>query len=244
MSANWASVADGVWVRRHEELDLSIGLVVGDAACLVIDTRGDAKQGTELASAVREITSRPWSLVYTHAHWDHAYGASAFGDVEIWAHRSCRAYLEALDRPEIVLPNQLFDTTAELTIGGRRVNLFHPGPAHTDHDVIVHVPDANVLFAGDLVEDGAPPQFGDAFPLTWPDAMDQILAVGADVVVPGHGDPTDNEFVAKQRDELVAIADLCRSVWAGELSDAEAITQSPYPEDFTRAALARETSRG
>lgn len=71
------------------------------------------------------------------------------------------------------------------------------------------------------------------------------MAIDADVIVPGHGDPVDEEFVAAQRDELLTVARLCRSVWAGEFSADEAIARSPYPEDFTRTALGRtNTSPG
>jgi len=55
----WVEVGDGVLARRYGELDLTVGLVVGDGACLVVDTRGDAVQGTELAAAVRSVTAAP-----------------------------------------------------------------------------------------------------------------------------------------------------------------------------------------
>jgi glyoxylase-like metal-dependent hydrolase (beta-lactamase superfamily II) len=65
------------------------------------------------------------------------------------------------------------------------------------------VPDAAVVFAGDLVEQGAPPSIGpDAHPSDWPSALDAILALNPAVVVPGHGDPVDAGFVRRQRDEL------------------------------------------
>jgi hypothetical protein len=54
-------VADGVFVRRHESLDLNCGLVVGDGACLVVDTRSDLGEAADLAAAVRRITPAPWT---------------------------------------------------------------------------------------------------------------------------------------------------------------------------------------
>src|SRR5699024_5035052 len=74
----WIELGDGVFARRHDELDLTTGLVVGAERCLVIDTRGDCDQGAELAGAVRTVTTLPWTLVYTHAHVDHAWGGEAF----------------------------------------------------------------------------------------------------------------------------------------------------------------------
>ena len=49
--------------------------------------------------------------------------------------------------------------------------LRHPGRGHTAGDLVVHVPDADVLVAGDLVEQSGPPAFEDAYPLQWPDAV-------------------------------------------------------------------------
>lgn len=281
MTGRWVEVGDGVYARRYAELDLTVGLVVGDGSCLVVDTRGDAVQGAELAAAVREVTAAPWRIALTHAHFDHSFGTSAFttaaarstvgvaavgttgdgpgGDVEVWAHRGCATELQrgaeeqrahwvghyertdpvialALAAAPVVAPNRLFDDRAVLDVGGREVVLLHPGRGHTDHDAIVHVPDAGIVFAGDLVEHGAPPDFGDSHPLEWPSALDAVLALDPTVVVPGHGEPVDRHFVRAQRADLAAVADLCRHAAAGHTID---LTASPYPPETTRAALAR-----
>ncbi|MBB4702117.1 MBL fold metallo-hydrolase [Sphaerisporangium siamense] len=259
----WVEVADHVWVRRHTELDLSLGLVAGERACLVVDTGADERQGAEFAAAVRELTGLPWSVVLTHAHFDHAFGTAAFDGATVWAHPGCRAelaggaqdqrttwaaYYRAQGDPEaaarvetarIVPPDQLVDAAAEIDLGGRAVRLLHPGPGHTGHDLVAHVPDAGVLFAGDLVEQGAPPSFDDSHPAAWPAAVDRLLDLGARTVVPGHGEPVDAAFVTRQRDELAEIADLCRAVAAGEMTADVALARSPYPAAFTSEALRR-----
>ncbi|MEV7965648.1 MBL fold metallo-hydrolase [Sphaerisporangium sp. NPDC088356] len=294
----WVEVGDRAWVRRHTELDLSLGLVAGDRACLVVDTGPDEVGGAEFAAAVRELTALPWSVVLTHAHFDHSFGTAAFGECPVWAHPACatdlaqtgeaqraiwaRHYRDQgapesaarIEAARLVLPGRLVEGTtqigfdgrlaegtttrgpvegiaeddlggrlvegvAEIDLGGRLVRLSHPGPGHTDHDLVVHVPDSALVFAGDLVEQGAPPSFGDAFPLAWPSALDRVLGLGARTVVPGHGDPVDAAFVARQRAELAEVAELCRAVEAGELTVPEALARSPYPESFTTDALAR-----
>ncbi|WP_245900623.1 MBL fold metallo-hydrolase [Prauserella shujinwangii] len=269
----WAEVADGVFVRRHRELDLSVGLVLGERRCLVVDTRGDAAQGAELAAAVRMLTPRPWTVVLTHAHFDHAFGAGAFLPCPVWAHERCRTALtregaaqradwagryraagehataDALAATTIVPPDRLVRDRAELDLGGRRVTLVHPGPAHTDHDLAVHVPDAGVVFAGDLVEHApggsfTAESFGpDADLARWPAALGTLLSLGARIVVPGHGEPVDDAFVAAVREPLAALADLRAAVGSGRLSLAAALARSPFAEDVTRAALAPEVSR-
>ncbi|WP_018685160.1 MBL fold metallo-hydrolase [Actinokineospora enzanensis] len=260
----WLEVADGVFARRYAELDQTLGLVLGDDRCLVIDTGTDEVHGAEWAAAVRAVTDLPWTVVITHAHWDHFLGTAAFPGAEVWAHPRCTAVIagtaaeqarfwadkyRADGKPEqaerllaarVVLPTwDLVDKT-ELDLGGRRVTLAHPGNGHTDHDVVVHVPDAGVLFAGDDVEQGAPPSLGkDGFPLEWPAALDAILEWAPQVVVPGHGEPVDAGFVRTQRAELATVAGLFDGVRSGSMTVEEALAQSPYPEDATRPALER-----
>ncbi len=260
MTARWIELADGVLVRRYAELDLSVGLVIGDRSCLVVDTRSDPGQGAELHAAVREVTHRPCSVVLTHAHFDHCLGTAAFLPATVWAHPRCRddlarggaaQHAEALSwyraqpvprdpapvRP--VVPDREVAEQAELDLGGRRVLLMHPGAGHTDHDVVVWSPDTGVLFAGDLIEQGADPDFTDAYPMEWPAAVSALLRLDPEIVVPGHGNPVDAAFVAAQRDELAALAALCRAVRTGELDTARTLRASPFARATTLTALAR-----
>jgi glyoxylase-like metal-dependent hydrolase (beta-lactamase superfamily II) len=225
----WLEVADGVYARRHVELDLTLGLVVGGERCLVVDSGTDEVHGAEFAAAIREITPLPWTLVITHAHFDHFLGTAAFLPCPVWAHERCRAVLlggaeehrrewvrryrdegrpelaERIERARVVPPTDVLTDRVVLDLGARTVELVHPGLGHTDHDVVVRVPDVAVVFAGDLVEQGAPPSVGpDSVTGHWPSTLDAVLALGPRVVVPGHGEPVDPGFVRAQRDELSA----------------------------------------
>jgi glyoxylase-like metal-dependent hydrolase (beta-lactamase superfamily II) len=258
--ARWVEVGERVLVRRYAELDLSVGLVIGGDGCLVVDTRSDPDQGAELQAAIREITRKPCSVVITHAHFDHCLGTAAFLPAPVWAHPRCRDDLasggaaqhaealawfraQGLPRDPVrvtpVVPDHQVTELVELDLGDRRVLLTHPGPGHTDHDVTVWSPDTGVLFAGDLVEQGADPDFTDAYPLDWPNAVARLLELGPRVVVPGHGDPVGAEFVTAQRDALATMADLCRAMLAGELDLPGLLTASPFTPDTTRAVLTR-----
>ncbi|MGY1620625.1 MBL fold metallo-hydrolase [Geodermatophilus sp. SYSU D00965] len=250
---SFREVADGVFVRRHESLDLNCGLVVGEGACLVVDTRSDLGEAADLIAAVRRVTSSPWTVVDTHAHYDHCFGNAAFRPATVWGTRGCAAAVRATGEAQRAArvaellaagdpaaaervrqapldpPDALVDDAAVLDVGGREVVLRFLGRGHTDHDLVVEVDDCAV-FAGDLVEEGAPPAFEDAFPAEWPATIGRLHALARGPVVPGHGAVVDAAFVGAQREELLAVL---AAVRAGRL-DA-----GPYDEATMRTAASR-----
>lgn len=263
MTDEWREVADRVFVRRHRSMDLNVTLVVGDGACLVVDTRETAAAGRELAAAVRTVTPHPWVVVNTHHHFDHSFGNASFRPAEIWGHRRCREVLLAdggtmrdrvagmyrdagrtetaaeVEASPIDPPDQVVDDIATLTVGGRPVHLRHLGRGHTDNDLVLLVPDADLLLAGDLVEEGAPPQFASAFPLDWPATLDALLDLVTGRVVPGHGAVVDRAFVAGQRDELARLAELARAAHAEGRPAADVVRDLPYFGDYALSAVER-----
>ena len=263
MSA-WREIGDRIFVRRYPFLDQNIGAIVGDDGVLIVDTRASHRQADELRRDLRAITSLPVTeVVNTHMHWDHVFGNARFRPAPIRGHERCAAalrangeaqraalpdrYPELVDEfaeVEIVPPDRTFDERATVTWGGRSVELRHLGRGHTDNDIVVVVPgprpDApEVVFAGDLLENGAPPWFGDSFPLDWPATAEAIVALMGTLVVPGHGDLGDRGFAAGQAAELRAIAELARRVDRGELALAEAVRLGPYPPGTMTDALGR-----
>jgi glyoxylase-like metal-dependent hydrolase (beta-lactamase superfamily II) len=225
--ATWREIGDGVFVRRHSSYDLNVGLIVGTERCAVVDTRAALSQGAELATAVRSVTRLPCLVVNTHAHFDHFLGNAAFPGVPIWASRRCADVIDSsgvaqrdavidgpadLRRTPVVTPTHTFVAATSLGLGGRTAELRFFGRGHTDNDITVTVPDARVLFAGDLVEEGAPPAFEDAYPLDWPVTLDALIATGlGGPVVPGHGAVVDAGFVRDQRDLLARVAEAGRT---------------------------------
>lgn len=260
MQGEWLEIADGVLVRRYRFFDQGIGLVLGDGAALVIDTRTTPSHARELQADIRAVTSAPVEVVVnTHAHSDHCFGNSLFDPVTIWGQRGAVRWLErtgerqraglagqipdlAEDLAGVVFrpPDRLVDERATLEIGGRRVELSFHGPAHTDHDLVVAVPDAGVVFAGDIVEEGNAPWFGDGDPEAWPVTLGAFLAARPEaIVVPGHGAVVDRAFVAAQRQAIGRLAAGIGRVAAGE-QDADAlVAEMIFPEPTVREALAR-----
>ncbi|GAA3309585.1 hypothetical protein GCM10020219_013400 [Nonomuraea dietziae] len=93
-----------------------------------------------------------------------------------------------------------------------------------------------MIFAGDLVEEGAPPAFDDGYPLDWPGTLTAMLAdLPEPVIVPGHGAVVDRAFVTAQLGELATTADLARRAHVEGLRDL--ISQIPYPQALERAFL-------
>jgi glyoxylase-like metal-dependent hydrolase (beta-lactamase superfamily II) len=254
----WHEVADRVFVRRYADFNVNVGLVVGAESALVVDTHGSERQGRELLAEVRRITGVRLAASNTHHHYDHAFGNSAFVPADIWGHERCAERLrvdggttqmalaaampelaeEYIDTP-ITPPNKTFRDSVTLQLGGRLVHLAHFGRGHTDNDVVVVVPDVQVVMAGDLVEQGGPPSFEDSFPMDWPGTLGRMLDGADGPIVPGHGEVVDRSFVEAQLADLSALAQLARRVGLDGGSADDALPLAPFPAAAARVALQR-----
>jgi glyoxylase-like metal-dependent hydrolase (beta-lactamase superfamily II) len=263
----FAEVAADVFVMRYPVLDVNATLVVGDGAALVVDTLSTEGQAVELAEAVRRITLYPWTLVNTHHHFDHCFGNAVLAGssgLAIWAHEEAAAQLrdngKALQRewykeytstlPEladglaavtVLPPNRTIHLESTLDIGGRSVVLRHLGRGHTAGDLVVQLPDVNVVLAGDLIEESGPPSFGDAYPLDWPHTLAALLPSldGATVVVPGHGAVVDRAFVQDQHRDLTAFEWLIRDGHCDGVAPEKVAPRSPFGAEASLVAVRR-----
>ena len=214
-------------------------------------------------------------VVNTHEHFDHVMGNLAFEDARIHAHENAAAQMvEACDwikglvradpsldpdapwytaellqdvlETEYRLPDETFSSAAVIDLGDRIVELAYPGRGHTSGDIAIRVPDADVVFAGDLIEQSAAPSFGtDCFPLDWPATLDLVIGMltPGSVVVPGHGTPVDRAFVQDQRAQVSDIAELIRSLYGQGVPQDEALATGgdgwPWRASLLSAAVAR-----
>ena len=118
-------------------------------------------------------------------------------------------------------PSQTFSGRLDLTIGDRTVSLVELGPAHTGGDTIVHVPDADLVFTGDLL-------FNQGTPIVWADydnwvtACDRILEIDAAVLVPGHGPVTDASGLRDLRRYLLYVREEARRRFDAGMDEAQA----------------------
>jgi glyoxylase-like metal-dependent hydrolase (beta-lactamase superfamily II) len=253
-------IAPGVLVVPDQRVNLvpNVGFVLGDDALLVVDTgMGPLNGEVVLGEARRLAEGRRLVLTLTHFHPEHGFGAQAFrGQAELVYNRAQADELaasgeefvelfktfgpevaEMLEGVTIVRPDRTYDGSTTIDLGGRTVELREAGGAHTEGDQIVLVPDAGVLFAGDLVENRFfPIVFGDvANAPAWIETLDRLEAIGATVLVPGHGEVGGPELVSAFRDYFVDVREaVAERVERGD--DVDAIAESLGPEIRQRYA--------
>ncbi len=265
---DFLEVGDRVWVARYDWFDVNVTLIGSDRGLVVVDTHGSTRMGHEVVGDVRRLGQGDVTVVVnTHWHFDHTFGNAAFraayGAIPIHAHEHAATELaegaesrkqryrdsddphrDEVMESEIVLPDHTFSSVRVLDLGDRQVELLHPGRGHTSGDIVVRVPDADVVLGGDLVEESAPPSFGlDSWPMDWPLSLDTVLGVitSGTVVVPGHGAPVDRDFVEAQRNDIGILAETIRDL-AGRgvpLDQALAAADWPFPEAHLEAAVQR-----
>lgn len=246
----FTEIADRVFVLVEPLIQVNATLVVGGGRALVVDTLSTGGQAAELYEAIRRITAAPLTLVNTHHHFDHSFGnatlAGLSDGIDVWGHEATARLLadigeemrmeaaeeypelaEELGAIQIRPPDCTLHRASTLDIGDRRVELHHFGRGHSEGDLVVEIPDASVILAGDLVEEGNAPSFGDAYPVSWPDTLGALRdrVSSATSVVPGHGAIVGQDFVHAQHDELTAVAWLIREAHA-DGGDPEKVARS------------------
>jgi glyoxylase-like metal-dependent hydrolase (beta-lactamase superfamily II) len=211
------------------------GLVVGDSESLLVDTLFDLKITQRMLDAMAGVTHGAGinTVVNTHANGDHCYGNQLLKGSEIIASAATAhemsevppAMLAALNKApgevgdlfrhffgefefdgiEPVLPTQTFTGRHSFEVGGRTIDLVEVGPAHTQGDTLVFVPDAKTVYTGDILFIGGTPVVWVGPLDNWIAACDLICSSDVDHIVPGHGPLTDKAGVTAIRDYLVYV---------------------------------------
>ena len=264
----FTEVADRVWVLRHPWFDINLTAVGGERGLVLVDTHASSVAAREVVDGLHALgRGAPVAVVNTHEHFDHTFGNAVilqeYGEVPIHATEEAASRTieagerikaeyrtspdpragEVVDTP-IRPADRTFSSAAVIDLGDRIVELVHPGRGHTGGDLVVRVPDADVLLAGDLIEESAPPALGaDSWPMEWAATLDLVLGLvtPASVVVPGHGALVDRNFVEQQCDDLRAVAETIRSLVEQGVAEADALTAGewPFPAEALEHAIAR-----
>ena len=223
----------GMASAANEGFMSNAGFVVTDEGVVVLDALGTPVLGEQLIGEIEKITDKPIKLVIiSHYHADHYYGLQAFRErgIEIWAHQAGEPILNSEDaiarleqRRADLFPfvdektqptpadRWLDDDGAEIRLGGVTMRVIYVGPTHSPDDVVLHVVEDDLVFAGDLLFRGRVPFVGNADTRGWLKALDRLLEIDAKVLVPGHGPVSKNpqadlvmtrDYLRFLRDEL------------------------------------------
>jgi cyclase len=176
-----------------------------------------------LLSAIRSVTKAPIRyLVDTHYHGDHVFGNQYFVPAPIIGHiNSRRELIEKFDanmqryrntRPELIpeleqirmtLPDLTFEDRMNIRLGDREIQLIYLGRAHTAGDILLHLPQDGILYAGDIAFHKVLPAFPDGHITKWLEAMEQTARIDVQTIVPGHG-PVGGKAEFEEAKELMA----------------------------------------
>jgi cyclase len=235
-------IGDGIWAAIVSDEGLAggnAGFVIGDDGVLVIDTFQDPRPAKTLLADIRKLTPLPIRFVVnTHYHLDHVNGNDVFAaaGATIVAHRNVRAWMRTenikmLDPPvtpekkarveSLTLPTVVHDSHLDLFLGSRRVNLrYYPG--HTGGDSVVWIPDAHVVFCGDMLWKQHVPNLIDASTKAWVESLDAMQKdYGPSTWVPGHGGIANAQDVLTFRKYLADLRTNVRlEAAAGKSGDA------------------------
>ena len=221
-------IAHGVFAAIVNDAGLAggnAGFVIGDDGVAVIDTFQDPRPAKVLLGEIRKRTSLPVRFVVnTHYHLDHVNGNDVFGAAGalIVAHPNVRAWmrtenLKMFDPPitpekkarlaALPLPELVIDSHADLYLGSRRINVrYYAG--HTGSDLVVSVPDARVVFCGDMLWKEHVPNLIDSSTAAWIQSLDAMQKdYGVSTWVPGHGDVANAQDVLTFRKYLADLRD-------------------------------------
>jgi glyoxylase-like metal-dependent hydrolase (beta-lactamase superfamily II) len=205
---SFTEIGDGLWAFTAEG-DPNSGVIIGDDSVMVIEAQATPRLARKVIDCIRGVTDKPIShLVLTHYHAVRVLGASAYGAPQIIMSDTARAMVvergqEDWDSefarfprlfqghdeiPGLTWPTTTFSDAMTVYLGNRRVDIMHLGRAHTAGDAVVWVPDAEVMFTGDIVEYRSACYCGDGHLREWGQTLDNIASFDPQAIAPGRGD--------------------------------------------------------
>jgi len=205
---SFVEIGDGLWAFTAEG-DPNSGVIIGDESVMVIEAQATPRLAEKVIAEIRKVTDKPIShLVLTHYHAVRVLGASAYGAPEIIMSDAARAMVvergqEDWDSefqrfprlfeghesiPGLTYPTTTFSDSMTVYLGNRRVDIMHLGRAHTAGDAVVWVPDAEVMFTGDIVEYHSACYCGDGHFADWGETLENIASFDPVSIAPGRGD--------------------------------------------------------
>lgn len=227
------------------------GFVIGDDGVAVIDTFENPEASKQMLGEIRKVTQLPIKFVVnTHYHIDHVAGNSLFqqNGAVVFAQRNVRGWIHTENlkffgkdiKPEqrkmvetLGAPDAVYDTGITLFLGSRRIDV-RVSPGHTGGDSVVFIPDANVVFTGDLFWRNTLPNLIDATTSAWIPTLNSITESAPNATyVPGHGDVGTTDDVKNFRDYLAFLREQV----------ATAVKQNKSGDELVNAVLPGVTEK-
>ena len=205
---SFTEIGDGLYAFTAEG-DPNSGVIIGDNSVMVIEAQATPRLAQKVIDCIRNVTDKPIThLALTHYHAVRVLGASAFMADNIIMSDKARAMVvergqEDWDSefgrfprlfqghesiPGLTWPTTTFSKNMTVFLGNRRIDLMHLGRAHTAGDIVIHVPDQNVMFTGDIVEYHSACYCGDGHFNDWLTTLDAIKVFDVEAIAPGRGD--------------------------------------------------------
>jgi glyoxylase-like metal-dependent hydrolase (beta-lactamase superfamily II) len=182
--------------------------LVGDAGILVVDTGLDATEGTKLLHAIRQVSPLPVKyIVNTHYHPDHQGGNATVGPTAVVINTDfTRERTEALKKSpkfQAFRPADLtFQQQVTLHLDPYTAQIYFPGKAHTSGDALAYFPQQRAVAMGDLFLNRSSPAMDNGSVANWIQALDHVLDLPLDHVVPGHFELGTKSDLKRFRDYL------------------------------------------
>jgi cyclase len=243
-------IGDGVYAAIGADggkAGSNAGFIIGSNGVVVVDTFEEVAAARDLLAEIRKITNLPIRFVVnTHYHLDHTGGNAVFAQAgaTILAQRNLRGWLRtenlkffgANPKPEqkamveaLVLPDETYSDAVDIYMGARLIQVRYM-LGHTGGDSVIIVPDADVVFAGDLVWQKHLPNLIDATTSDWVKTLEKLLADHPSATfVSGHGDVAMEADVRDFHDYLVTLRDLVAKAQAAGKTD-QALVDAVLPQ--------------
>lgn len=219
-------VGDGVYAAIGADggkAGSNAGFIIGSNGVVVVDTFEDVVPAQNLLAEIQKLTKLPVRFVVnTHYHLDHTGGNAVFqkaGAILVgqknlrgWLRTENMKFFGANPKPEakaqveaLVLPDMVYTDAIDIFLGNRAVQVRYM-LGHTGGDSVVTVPDANVVFGGDLIWQKHLPNLIDATTDAWVKTLEDLLAQHPSATfVSGHGDVATPQDVKDFHDYLVTL---------------------------------------
>jgi cyclase len=207
---NTVKLADSLYVIHNDFVPGNTTALVTNEGVLLVDDKFEV-DFPNIVAEVKKITSQPIKYVInTHHHSDHSGSNAKMQAINVQVVASEQARENMVDGKQPGLPTMVFDHHAHIFLGGKHVELYHFGRAHTNGDVVVLFPAQRTLAAGDMFTYGdATPELidysGGGSAKEWTSTLDSALQLDFDTVVPGHGTPTTKAEMRKFRDSSLRL---------------------------------------